>query len=114
MTLPVATEEQEQIIVVQYCRLHNVPCFHVPNSTWTKSIQVKMRNKRLGVSPGVPDLFVVVADRLIGIEMKRTKGGTVSPFQKDWIQTLNDAGIETRVCRGAEEAINFIKEIQGG
>jgi hypothetical protein len=36
-----------------------------------------------GVSPGVPDLFI--PDWLLWVEMKREKGGRVSPEQKDWI-----------------------------
>lgn len=110
MTLPVATEEAEQVVVVNYCRLRNLPCFHVPNSTWTKSIQIKMRNKRLGVSSGVPDLFVVIPGKqVIAIEMKRVKGGTLSPTQKDWIATLQEANLPTYVAKGADEAIKIIE-----
>lgn len=109
MTLPVPTEEMEQRAVVQYCRLRNIPAFHVPNSTWTQSIQIKLRNKALGVSSGVPDLFCVPNKHLVAIEMKRTKGGTVSATQKEWLQVLTEAGIPAKVCRGADEAIALLE-----
>jgi hypothetical protein len=43
--------------------------------------------------------------------MKRLKGGTVSPVQKDWIAKLNAAGIDARVCKGSKEAIDFIESV---
>lgn len=66
----------------------------------------------LGVSKGVPDLFAIVNNQLIGIEMKRTKGSVTSQEQKDWIEKLNKAGVPTRICKGSIEAINFIKEME--
>ena len=68
-------------------------------------------NRLLGVSAGVPDLFVIVGGRLIGIEMKRKKGSVTSEYQKQWIAQLNSVGIETRVCKGCDEAISFIEEV---
>ena len=58
----------------------------------------------------MPDLFVCVAGKLVAVEMKRTKGGVVSESQKKWLEILNAHGIEARVCKGAEEAIDFINE----
>lgn len=82
------------------------------------------------MSSGVPDLFVAVPfppphliiahkDRddevrnktLVAIEMKRKKGGTTSANQKKWIKTLNEAGIQTVVCKGCDAAIEFIESI---
>ena len=114
MTMPLPTEDIEQRIVVQYCDLKGYPRFRVPNETYTKSWAQKAKNKALGVSPGVPDLFVVVGNRLIAIEMKRQKGGTTSPPQRKWLEVLNRAGITARVCKGADEAIQFINSVQGG
>ena len=115
------------------------PRFRVPNETYTRSWSQKAKNKKLGVSSGVPDLFVVVpADysdatmefihygdnpvvsgdgvygknhRLVAIEMKRRKGGVTSANQKQWIKTLNEAGIQTVVCKGCDAAIEFIESI---
>jgi len=43
--------------------------------------------------------------------MKRRKGGSVSPEQKDWLDYLARCGYEVMVCRGADEAISAIERI---
>lgn len=135
-------EDIEQKKVVEFCNDMRFPYFHVPNETYTTSIKQKIRNREMGVSSGVPDLFVVIPinynnypsreshkfmvidalskdsrgsvcnvvfpNRLVAIEMKRKDGGTTSKNQKEWIQNLNGAGIESVVCHGADEAINWI------
>lgn len=125
------TEEQEQMAFVQWLRLKGYAHFRVPNETYTKSFKQKAKNKALGVSSGVPDLFVVVPrpyrcwcgecsedslkgatiPTLVAIEMKRKKGGTTSANQKQWLKTLNEAGIQSVVCKGCDEAIKFIESI---
>lgn len=124
------TEDQEQEAFVQWLRLKGYPHFRVPNETYTRSWSQKAKNKKLGVSSGVPDLFIAVPfppphliiahkDRddevrnktLVAIEMKRKKGGTTSANQKKWIKTLNEAGIQTVVCKGCDAAIEFIESI---
>lgn len=128
------TEDQEQEAFVQWLRLKGYPHFRVPNETYTRSWSQKAKNKKLGVSSGVPDLFVVIPDqhfvygdnikphnpptqtneyrhRLVAIEMKRKKGGVTSANQKQWIKTLNEAGIQTVVCKGCDAAIEFIESI---
>lgn len=110
------TEADEQKTLVQYLRARGLPHFRVPNETYTKSMNQKRQNALLGVSSGVPDLFVVVKvsghSKLIGIEMKRAKKSlsTTSLTQKAWIETLNLAGTPTRVCYGCGEAISFIEQ----
>ena len=111
MSLPIPTEKAEQIHFVRYLRLKNIDHFHVPNSTWTKSIKQKVSNKAMGVSPGVPDLFLIVKDKLYAIEMKRQKGGQLRDSQKRWIKKLNEANVKTVVCNGCEEAIKFVESI---
>lgn len=124
------TEDQEQEAFVQWLRLKGYPHFRVPNETYTRSWSQKAKNKKLGVSSGVPDLFVAVPfppphliiahkDRddevrnktLVAIEMKRKKGGVTSENQKKWIKTLNEAGVQTVVCKGCDAAIEFIESI---
>jgi len=110
----VPLEEEEQAVVVEYLELKGHKFTSIPNSTFTKSWSVKRRNKEQGLRAGLPDLVCIVNDNLIWIEMKRTKGGTVSQAQKDWIAALEAAGQTVRVCKGAEAAIEFIKEIERG
>jgi hypothetical protein len=106
------TEDIEQRIVVDYLRIRGIPHWRTPNETYTKSWSQKAKNKALGVSPGICDLFVALEGiGLLGLEMKRTKGSVTSQAQKDWIKILNTIpGIEARICKGANEAISFIEE----
>lgn len=107
--MPPPLEDEEQKIVVEYCDLRGYPRFRVPNETYTKSWKQKTKNATLGVSAGVPDLFILVSDQLIFVEMKRTAGSSTSTAQKAWIAKLNNAGIPGKVCKGANEAIEFIE-----
>ena len=54
------TEDQEQEAFVKWLDDNGYPRFRVPNETYTKSHKQRNKNKKLGVSSGVPDLFVVV------------------------------------------------------
>lgn len=105
MTLPIPNEEVEQRAFVQWLELKGLPYWHTPNSTFTKSWQIKNRNSALGVKAGIPDLFIVLPHGLLAIEMKRIKGGVVSPAQKYWLETLNNAGVKAHVAKGCQEAI---------
>lgn len=105
----IPSEAEEQAVVVQYCILKKLPHFHVPNSTYTTSWKQKAHNKAMGVSAGVPDLFIIAGGRLIAIEMKRLKGSTTSPHQKEWITELNNALVPTIIAKGSKEAIAFIE-----
>jgi len=107
----VLSEDREQQTVVEYCRMRNLPIFHVPNSTYTKSPKIKNRNTRLGVSAGVPDLFVITPMGMLAIEMKRRKGSSTTKHQKQWIEILQRCpAVEARICKGADEAIDFINQ----
>lgn len=74
------------------------------------------RLKAEGVKKGVPDLFLPVArGRWHGmyIEMKRTKGGTISPEQKEFIEFATQQGYRAVICKGFEaarcELINYLE-----
>ena len=77
--------------------------------------------KRMGQSKGVWDYEIFVPIRgitgrvdcyeQVKIEMKRVRGGSVSPEQKAWGKIYELAGIRCKVCRGADEAIKFIDDI---
>lgn len=110
-SLPVPSEDAEQVTVVQYLETRGMKFTAIPNHTWTPSIKAKVHNKRIGLRAGLPDLLVVLPDTgLLFIEMKRTRGSTTSPEQKAWIETLNTIpGVVAGVCKGAEEAIKLIE-----
>jgi len=107
------TEEQEQVILVNWLESNGYKFSALPLSTYTKNWGVKMKNKRMGVRAGVPDLMIIVNNRLVFIEMKRIKNSITSKFQKEWIESLNNCnGVGAFVCYGAEEAKVKIKMIK--
>lgn len=111
MTEIIPTEYAECLTFAGWLRVKGIKFAHIPNETFTTSFKAKMKNKNMGVSPGIPDYLVVLPKGLLFIEMKRKKGGTLSPFQKDWIDALNPLkGVEARVAKGADEAIKIVEE----
>lgn len=110
------SENEEAVLLAGYLlmlqRMGKIPVYsHIPHETYTTSWTAKRRNTRAGVRRGVPDYIVPTAHKLLFIELKRTKGGTVSPDQEQWIEALNQIpNVEARVCRGYEAAKAFIEE----
>ena len=83
---------------------------HIPNETPTSPIQAK-RLQRMGVRRGVPDYVLIIRNRLIFIELKRSEGGVVSGPQKEWIAALNAANVGVYVCNGAREAKQVVSNL---
>lgn len=103
-------EVEEQAAFVHYLRLKNYKFSMIPNDTYTKSWSQKRRNKMLGLNGGLPDLLVIVKNKLVFIEMKRRTSGRVSKNQKEWLSALNKClNVSAYVAKGADEAIKIIK-----
>ena len=107
----IPTEHDEAIALADYLTAKGYLFSHIPQETFTKSWGTKMRNKREGVHKGVPDYIIIIRTKTCFIELKRTKGGVVSPEQQLWIDALNDCGCPSIIARGADEAIDFIEQI---
>ncbi|CUU91361.1 VRR-NUC domain [Campylobacter hyointestinalis subsp. hyointestinalis] len=113
----VPKEEQEQIKLVNWLRVNKIRHIHVANERMA-SVIYKKKLKALGTYAGFPDLMIFLPNKILFIELKRAKKSLskVSPEQKEWIEFLggwseNLYGVNTaRVCYGAGEAIDFIKE----
>ena len=108
----VPTEAAEQRKLLDWCRLHEHrwPClallYHVPNGT-NKHITYARDQKRQGLKAGVPDLCLPVPRGVhhgLYIELKRIKGGKVSPQQAWWHQQLRTQGYRCVVALGWEAA----------
>lgn len=84
---------------------------HIPQETFTKSWGTKMKNKLMGVHKGVPDYIIVTHTQVYFLEMKRRKGGVVSPEQKHCLEILRNKTTETFVARGIDEALNWIDQV---
>lgn len=106
----IPTEDQECIAFADYCRLKGYTFGHINNELFTKSWKQKLRQKQLGSAKGLPDYIVIANNKLMFIEMKRSKGGVVSAYQKLWISELNNSGVIAGVCYGCEEAIEFVEK----
>lgn len=121
------TEHQEQARLISMCDKHPVArlIFAIPNGTYT-TVAMRAKAKAEGRKPGVPDLFLPVP-RPIGwdegcirfcpglfIELKRTRGGTVAPEQKEWHEKLRAQGYRVEICKGCDEAWSVIMDYLGG
>jgi hypothetical protein len=78
-----------------------VVIFAIPNGG-KRNITTAKNLKREGVVPGVPDLFIPAWG--LWIEMKRQKGGRLSPDQDEMIAYLDSIGHRVIVGYGAADA----------
>lgn len=104
-------EAQEQIVVVQYCDLRNIPIFAIPNGGSRNKLEA-INLKRQGVKAGVPDLMIPLAKKGYNglfIEMKVGKNKTTA-YQDAWIELLNNNGYKAVVCYGCDAAVKVIDE----
>ena len=99
----VPSEDHEQMMLVQWFRrtYPDVRIFSVPNGGH-RHPAVAAKLKATGVASGVPDLFIPAWG--LWVEMKRTKGGSLSPEQKDWRDYLQSVGYWVIVGKGADDA----------
>ena len=98
---------------------------HIANESRSSKKDAAIRGRklqRMGQKRGVWDyeLFIPIYDvdgeigtyQELRIEMKRQRGGgsTTSAEQKRWGKIYDAAGIPTKICFGADEAIAFVKQ----
>ena len=79
----------------------SIRIFAIPNGG-ARNINTARKLKCEGVSAGIPDLFIPAWH--LWIEIKRVKGGRLSPEQKDWIEYLESVGYRVIVGYGALDA----------
>lgn len=99
----IPSEDHEQMLLVQWFRrtYAGVRIFAIPNGGH-RHPAVAAKLKATGTSSGVPDLFIPALR--LWVEMKKHKGGSLSPEQKDWIAYLEGCGYRCIVGKGAEDA----------
>lgn len=118
-------EYDECVTFSQWLKVNGIPHHHSANESQSGGKNAVIRGaklKRIGQSRGYWDYDIYLPIRgvtgeidsyeLIKIEMKRKKGGTVSKEQKEWGEIYEKAGIKCKVCKGAGEAIDFIKNCE--
>jgi len=99
----VTSEHDEQVGFVLWfrSRFPGVLILAVPNGG-KRHPGTARKLKAEGVVPGVPDLFV--PEWSLWVEMKRAKGGRLSPDQREVIAYLEGIGHSVIVGHGAEDA----------
>lgn len=108
----VPSEDFEQTLFVEWLESNGYKYTSIPNSTFTRSWKQLAKNKRNGLKPGLPDLLIVLKKKsLLFVEMKRTRGGRVSPEQREWIAALNSIeNCSAVVATGCECAKKLVRE----
>ncbi len=106
--LKVPSEHDEQVVVVRWLRKQGIFVYAVPNGGLRDAITSK-RLKDEGATSGIPDLQIVLdGGRVIWLEMKRRKGGSVSTTQKAIHEKLEGLGHTVIVAKGAKEAVDLL------
>lgn len=90
--------------------------YHIPNGGKRGKAEAA-RFKAGGVKKGVPDIHLPVARggyHSLYIELKRRKGGTLEPAQREWIKDLQEEGNCVVVCKGWDDAAEVIVDYLEG
>ena len=105
------TEHLEQAEFVMWMRQTHKEAriFAIPNGG-QRSRTTGAKLKAEGVSAGVPDLYIPFWR--CWVEMKREKGGKLSPPQKEWIKYLESCGDTVIIGYGCEDAKNKITSLR--
>ena len=115
-------EKQEQLALVGWLRMKGLHFAAInqelPRPKTPQDWGFIARAKQAGMTRGIPDLMCIVPwkgeHNLVFIELKRTKGGRLSPEQADWQKWLNSCtGVGAYVAYGADEAIKLIESLMG-
>ena len=109
-SIPIPTEDHEQALFVQWFRrtYPGVLIFAIPNGGH-RHIAVAAKLKATGAVKGVPDLYI--PEWKTWVEMKRRKGGQLSPEQKEVIEYLRGIGDVVIIGRGFDDASAQIVEM---
>lgn len=112
----VPSESVEQQTLFKWAKLYEPlhpelkMMYHIPNEG-KRSYASGRRMIAEGLKRGVPDICLPVARggyHGLYIELKRLKGGKITPAQTEWLGMLRDAGYMAKMCKGWEEASNVI------
>ena len=116
-----APESAEQIVFMAWAQLHlqshpELALLHSYPIEGFRYPATANRLRRLGARAGVPDVFLPVARHGyhgLFIELKRTRGGRVTPLQRWWHEQLTAQGYRVVVAHGAGEAIQALESYLG-
>lgn len=111
-------EKEEQISFVEYCEMNGICVvstqngFKMPKAAFNYAAYSRTL-KKMGLAKGFPDLIILEKNKsktheVLFIEMKRQKGGSLKPEQKEWVSKLDNKDYCVGVAKGCESAINIL------
>lgn len=110
----IPSEDEEQRFLLEWMAMFlrdGCVYWHTPNGG-SRNIVEATKFKKLGVMPGIPDVFIFRAGMLHAIELKRAKRSksklTHEQVEMHW--RLAKQGALVAVCYGADEAIKQLNE----
>lgn len=113
-------EIEEQINFIKFCKEIGIRAVSTQNGMYINKQNYNgyayiKKAKASGLSKGFPDLLIFAQNksktqRNLFIEMKRKKGGVLSPEQKEWINWLDMMGYCVGVAKGCESAIEILEK----
>lgn len=108
--LPVLPEDDVHVAVVEHLRARCRPGihWHHPATGEVRDPGTARKLQRFGVKAGLPDLLLLIEGRLHGLELKRERGGRVSPDQVAMHAELLEAGAVVAVARGLDQALSTL------
>jgi VRR-NUC domain len=104
-------EAEIQACVFQHYGLRGAPntfVFHVGNGGYRRPVEAAIL-KRLGVTPGVPDVVGIRDGRVYLLELKRP-GGRLTDVQRAAHQALMRAGAEVMTADSLDLALRQLEE----
>lgn len=111
------SEWYEQARLVKWLKSASLLVFSVPNGG-SRNVVAGAQLKATGMSAGVPDLFLPIPTKIyhgLFIEMKRrdSSPSAVTAEQRWWIAQLAAKGYKAVVARGADEAMQVVRDYLG-
>lgn len=115
-------EQVESEVFAMFLKLNKLEnAWHIPNETRTPYRGELAKQKKMGVSKGIPDFIIVIPAELCNlwrsillfVEMKRQDGKPydVKPEQRRRLDALEQVeDVWTFVAFWAEQAINFVSD----
>jgi hypothetical protein len=110
-TVSIMREDNIQRLVVAHLQrraARGVLYWHSANGG-KRQISEAAKLKRMGVVPGIPDLFILRAGDLYALELK-TEVGKLSDDQKHMLAELAKAGAITATAYGLDHALALLEQ----
>ena len=117
--IPYEEEEQQQFIAECGLRYPHIRIVSTQNGFYTPASMSELAKKkyiaklkRLGLSPGFPDLIIFAKNNktnILFLEMKRTKKSKLSEDQKEWIKWLDEFDFYVGVAYGCNHALELLE-----